>query len=103
MALRYEIFQALGDPTRLEIVERLGSQGPQSTGALTADLGMTRQAAAKHLHLLERAGIVESVPEGRQILRRLNPEVLEDTAEFLRQRGAAWDRALDRLKSFLEE
>ena len=89
MALRYEIFQALGDPTRLEIVERLGSQGPQSTGALTADLGMTRQAAAK--------------PEGRQILRKLNPAVLEDTAEFLRQRGAAWDRALDRLKSFLEE
>ncbi len=102
MALPYAIYQALGDPTRLEIVQRLGEKGPMPTLELVEGLGMTRQAATKHLLVLENAGLVESRQEGRQVVRELKLEVLTNAGDWLAGRAAAWDRKLDALKALVE-
>lgn len=100
---RFEIYQALGDPARLTMVERLGERGPMTTMKLVEGLGMTRQAATKHLVVLENVGLVSSTVKGREIMRELRLEVLEDAAGWLSARAKAWDRKLDALKKFVEE
>ena len=102
MALRADIFYALGDPTRLKIVERLGERGPLTTSELTNDLGMTRQGASKHLEVLQRAGLVSERPEGRTVVRELQLDRLAEAADYLTLRARAWDSALNRLKRFVE-
>jgi DNA-binding transcriptional ArsR family regulator len=103
VALRHEIYQALGDPTRLEIVERLGQRGPLPTLELVEGLGMSRQAATKHLLVLEQAGLVESHQEGRQVVRELKIDALTDAGDWLAGRAAMWDRKLDALRRFVEK
>lgn len=102
-ALRHEIYQALGDPARLTMVERLGEKGPMTTTKLVEDLGMTRQAATKHLLVLENVGLVMSTTRGREVIRELRLEVLDDAAEWLSQRAKMWDRKLEALQKFLGE
>jgi len=97
-----QIYQALGDPTRLEIVQRLGDRGPLPTLELVEGLGMSRQAATKHLQVLENAGLVESHVEGRQVVRELKLEVLNQAGDWLAQRAQLWDRKLDALKKLVE-
>lgn len=102
MALPHAIYQALGDPTRLEIVQRLGDRGPLPTLELVEGLGMTRQAATKHLLVLENVGLVQSRTEGRQVVRELKLEVLTEAEDWLAKRTAMWDRKLDALRRLVE-
>lgn len=102
MALPHAIYQALGDPTRLEIVQRLGDRGPLPTLELVEGLGMTRQAATKHLLVLENVGLVQSRTEGRQVVRELRLEVLNQAEDWLAKRTEMWDRKLDALKRLVE-
>ena len=102
MARPYGIYQALGDPTRLEIVQRLGDRGPLPTLELVEGLGMSRQAATKHLLVLENVGLVQSRTEGRQVVRELQLEVLNQAEDWLAKRTAMWDRKLDALKRLVE-
>jgi len=102
MALPHAIYQALGDPTRLEMVQRLGERGPMPTLELVEGLGMSRQAATKHLVVLENAGLVQSRTEGRQVVRELKLDVLTGAGDWLAQRAALWDRKLDALKRLIE-
>ena len=101
-ALRSDIYQALGDPARLTMVERLGEQGPMTTMKLVEGLGMSRQAATKHLVVLENVGLVSSSARGREIMRELRLEVLDDAARWLSARAKDWDRKLDALRKFVE-
>lgn len=101
-ALRAQIYHALGDPTRLEIVERLSSKGPLPTLVLVEGLGMSRQAATKHLRVLEEAGLVESRAEGRQVVRELRLDAMEGAADWLAERAKCWDRKLDALRILVE-
>ncbi|MBI1333204.1 MAG: helix-turn-helix transcriptional regulator [Armatimonadetes bacterium] len=102
-AQRSEIYQALGDPARLTMIERLGDQGPMTTMKLVEGLGMSRQAATKHLLVLENVGLVSSTAKGREVIRELRLEVLDDAASWLSARARAWDRKLGALQKFLEE
>lgn len=102
MAMPHAIYQALGDPTRLEIVQRLGDRGPLPTLELVEGLGMSRQAATKHLLVLENVGLIESRTEGRQVVRALNLEVLSNAEDWLAQRTRLWDKKLDALKRLVE-
>ncbi|HJP84165.1 MAG TPA: metalloregulator ArsR/SmtB family transcription factor [Fimbriimonadaceae bacterium] len=103
MAVPAAIYQALGDPTRLAMVERLGERGPLPTLELVEGLGMTRQAATKHLLVLENVGLVESRTEGRQVLRQLRLEVLQEASDWLTKRSRLWDQKLDALRRLVEE
>lgn len=98
-----EIFSALGDPTRLTLVERLAARGPMRTGDLVDGLGMSRQAATKHLELLEGAGIVRSEKRGREVFRSLETKTVAEAAHWLDLRARAWESKLEGLRKLLEE
>lgn len=97
------IFSALGDETRLALLARLSNGKRRSISELTAGSKLTRQAITKHLRVLETAGIVHAVREGRESLFEFDPRPLEDIAEYLELVSRRWDRALSRLKAFVED
>jgi DNA-binding transcriptional ArsR family regulator len=98
----HDIYHALGDPVRLELVERLVTKGEQPTTELVAGLGMTRQAATKHLVVLENAGLVESEARGRQVIRRVRRQALQEAETWLSQRARMWETRLGALARKLE-
>lgn len=103
MSAPHEIFEALGDPVRLEIIERLASAGTLPTVKVVSGLGMSRQAATKHLLILERAGLVESVTRGRVIERKLRADQLAAAQAWLDQHAAMWSTKLTALANYVEE
>jgi DNA-binding transcriptional ArsR family regulator len=97
------VFAALGDDVRLRLVARLAGEGPLSIARLTEGEEVTRQAVTKHLHVLERAGLVESARNGRENVWQLEPRRLVDARQQLETISRSWDEALERLRSFVEE
>ncbi|MDF3338881.1 ArsR/SmtB family transcription factor [Mycolicibacterium septicum] len=100
---RAPLFDALGDPNRLRIVTRLCEGGPCSTVQLTQVIPVTRQAATKHLLLLEAVGLVASDRKGRERIWRIQPEPLVQASDYLTALSRRWDNALDRLRAYVED
>jgi DNA-binding transcriptional ArsR family regulator len=96
------VFAALGDDTRLQLVARLSASGPQSISRLTDAVDVTRQAVTKHLEALADAGLVRSTKDGRERIWELQPKRLEDAQHYLDEINSQWDRAIDRLRAFVE-
>jgi DNA-binding transcriptional ArsR family regulator len=97
------VFAALGDETRLSLVGKLCNGPPQSISRLAEGSPLTRQAIAKHLRVLEGAGVVRSVRTGRENMFAFRPEPLKELRSYLDQVSGQWDDALARLKSFVEK
>ena len=97
------LFAALGDKTRLALLDRLGTGGPQSITRLTPGSSVTRQAITKHLHILADAGLVHEARRGRERIWTLDADRLAEAHRYLEQIGQQWDEALDRLKTLVEE
>ena len=95
-------FAALGDPTRLAIVERL-ARGPASAGDLAAPTTMSLPAVLKHLRVLEDAGLVTTVKRGRVRECRLRADALVAVAEWTARNQALWSTRLDALGTLLED
>jgi DNA-binding transcriptional ArsR family regulator len=96
------VFAALGDETRLELVLRLCSAGPQSIVRLTDGALVSRQAITKHLVALARAGIVRSTRDGRERIWELQPQRLAEARGYIDQISKQWDEALERLRAAVE-
>jgi DNA-binding transcriptional ArsR family regulator len=97
------LFDALGDPNRLRIIVRLCDSGPSSTSQLTQVIPATRQAASKHLQLMESAGLVTSSRHGRERIWTVQTEPLARASDYLAQLSRRWDAAIDRLRTFVED
>jgi DNA-binding transcriptional ArsR family regulator len=97
------IFAALGDATRLSLVAKLCGGQPRSISQLTERSRLTRQAITKHLRVLESAGIVHRVHVGRESRFEFDLEPIAEAGEYLGFVSEQWDRALSRLKSFVED
>jgi DNA-binding transcriptional ArsR family regulator len=96
------VFAALGDPTRLRVVARLGREGPLSITQLAEGSRVTRQAVSKHLQVLAEAGVVTSTREGRESVFRLEPRRLGEARRLLDVISREWDDTLQRLRAFVE-
>jgi len=96
------VFAALGDQTRLALIAKLAAGEPRSISHLTAGSKLTRQAITKHLHVLETAGVVRGVREGRESLFELDPRPIDGLKQYLESVAEQWDEALGRLKAFVE-
>jgi DNA-binding transcriptional ArsR family regulator len=96
------VFAALGDHTRLRLLERLSYDGALSITRLTAGTRVTRQAITKHLHVLADAGLVRSSRHGREQLWELEGEPLREAQRQLEAIAGQWYRALLRLKAHVE-
>jgi DNA-binding transcriptional ArsR family regulator len=97
------IFAALGDPTRLKLVELLSDGQSRSIQELSAGFPISRQAMTKHLHVLGQARLVDSERRGREVRFRLEQAELEHAQAFLARVAGKWEDALGRLASHVEE
>jgi DNA-binding transcriptional ArsR family regulator len=103
VAVGAPLFDALGDPNRLRIIVRLCDLGPSSTSQVTSLIAVTRQAATKHLQLLESAGLVTSSRRGRERVWTVQTEPLARASDYLTYLSRRWDAAVDRLRAYVEE
>jgi DNA-binding transcriptional ArsR family regulator len=95
------VFDALADPTRRRLVERL-SCGPATVSELARPLPMSLPAVVQHLHLLEASGLVTSTKTGRVRTCRIAPEPLRTAERWIAERRAS-DESQDGLRAFLEK
>jgi DNA-binding transcriptional ArsR family regulator len=96
------VLVALADTTRWRILEELGERD-LSASALADRLPVSRQAIARHLGVLDAAGLVTSIRAGREVRYRPVAERLSTTAAQLERIGQAWDRRLAAIKEIAEE
>jgi DNA-binding transcriptional ArsR family regulator len=95
------VFQALADPGRRGMMERL-SQGPASVSELASPLAISLAAVLQHVQVLEASGLVRSQKTGRTRTCSINPAALRSAEQWISGRRALWERRLDRLGEFLE-
>ena len=96
------MFQALADPSRRSMVERL-SRGPASVSELARPLAMSLPAAVQHLQVLESSGLVRTEKIGRVRTCRLEPASLGAAEHWITERRTTWERRLDRLGDYLAD
>lgn len=95
-------FQALSDPTRRAMVERL-SRGPASVSELAAPFPMSMSAVVQHLKILEASGLVASQKTGRVRTCRVDGQALSTAERWINARRQSVERSLDRLGAYLDE
>src|SRR3569832_2633594 len=95
-----DVFRALADSTRREVVERL-TQGPASVSEPAQPHGRSRPGFMKHLQVLEDAGLIVRVKEGRTVNCELAPKALEDASMWLEQYRKFWESRFDALGRYL--
>ena len=96
------LFQALADPARRAIVERL-SRGPASVSELAKPLPMSLPAVVQHLQVLEASGLVRSEKIGRVRTCQIEPAALRVAEQWISERRTSWELRLDRLGEYLAE
>ena len=96
------MFQALADPTRRALVDRM-TRGPASVSDLARPFAMTLAAILQHLRVLEESGLVHTEKQGRVRICRIEPEALRTVEHWIAERRTSWEQRLDRLGALLEE
>ena len=95
-------FTALAHPLRRDIVERL-SEGTATVGEVTRDFGVSKPTISRHLRMLEEAGVVSRVIDGRTHRLSLRPETLAETSDWIERQRTRWERLFDVVGEYLEE
>jgi DNA-binding transcriptional ArsR family regulator len=96
------VFQALADPGRRLMIDRL-SQGPASVSELGKPLAMSLAAVVQHVQVLEASGLVRSQKVGRTRTCSINPAALRSAESWISERRSLWERRLDRLGDYLAD
>ena len=97
-----DTFTALAHPLRREIVARL-STGTATVGEASRGLGVSKPTISRHLRLLEDAGVVTRVVDGRTHRLGLRPDTLAEAAEWIESQRTRWERLFDVVGEYLEE
>jgi DNA-binding transcriptional ArsR family regulator len=97
-----QVFQALADPTRRTIVERLIAS-PASVSELAQPLAMSLPAVMQHIGVLESCDVVRSEKVGRVRTCHIQPDTLQQAEEWIGRQRTAWEQRLDRLGQFLAD
>jgi DNA-binding transcriptional ArsR family regulator len=97
-----ELFRALGDPTRLEMVERLSKGASYTITTVSRELGITRQGARKHLQVLADAHLITLEPRGRDVHVQLDRKTLDKGKAYIAELERQWDKRLNALRDLVE-
>jgi ArsR family transcriptional regulator, cadmium/lead-responsive transcriptional repressor len=97
-----DLWSAIGDPTRRRMLDLLLVEGAGTATTLSRHLPVTRQAVAKHLGVLDRAGLVNATPAGREKRYQVDDAQLARAVAQLASVGSAWDARLRRIKRIAE-
>ncbi|MES2109112.1 MAG: metalloregulator ArsR/SmtB family transcription factor [Bacteroidota bacterium] len=102
MIERRDVFQAIADPTRRMIIQKLSS-GALNIGQIVEDSGITRQGIAKHLKVLNECGMITLTQKGREQFCEARMEQLDEVVDWVRESRKQWTQRFDRLDKFLAE
>jgi DNA-binding transcriptional ArsR family regulator len=97
-----ELWTAVADPTRRRMLDVLLTEGEGTATTLARELPVTRQAVAKHLAVLHRAGLVEGARQGREVRYAVRPQQLDAAARSMASVAARWDQRLMAIKQIAE-
>jgi DNA-binding transcriptional ArsR family regulator len=97
-----ELWSAIGDPSRRQVLDLLVSHGEASASWLAGRVPFSRQAVAKHLAVLERAGLISRRKQGREVLYQVRASRLDEAARAMTEIAARWDRRLGAIKRLAE-
>ena len=97
-----QVFAALADPTRRQLLELLGGQAAASATALAGQLPVSRQAVVKHLAVLQQSDLVTRRRDGREVVFTVHPERLVAMASWMTSVAASWQDRLQLLKQAAE-
>jgi DNA-binding transcriptional ArsR family regulator len=96
------LWAAIADPTRQQLLDRILAAGDATASGLARDLPITRQGVAKHLAVLERAGLVVATRSGRELRFSVRRDRLDQATRRMAQVVARWDQRLATIKSLAE-
>lgn len=96
------VFQALADPTRRAVLERLGA-GPAPVSALAEPFNMALPSFLQHMKTLEGCGLVRSQKTGRVRTYELAPETMQAAEDWMAKQRSTWNQRLDQLEAYLKE
>jgi DNA-binding transcriptional ArsR family regulator len=97
-----ELWAAIGDPSRRQVLDLLVTHGEASASGLAGQVPFSRQAVAKHLAVLERAGLVVRRKQGREVVYLVQAGRLDQATRAVAEVAARWDRRLHALKRLAE-
>ncbi|MEM1338956.1 MAG: metalloregulator ArsR/SmtB family transcription factor [Bacteroidota bacterium] len=100
--MRRDVFQAVADPVRREIVQLL-SQQPLTVNAVAKHFAVSRPAISKHLRILRECGIITLERKGRERFCLLQPKALIPAFLWVDQYRPLWEEHLDRFEQYLEQ
>ena len=97
-----ELWSAIGDPSRRQVLDLLISNGEVSASWLAGQVRFSRQAVSKHLVVLGRSGLISRRKQGREVLYQVEAARLDQASRALAELAAQWDRRLDTIKRLAE-
>lgn len=97
-----DLWAAIGDPTRLRVLDLLLTGGPATASSLSREVPVTRQAVAKHLAVLERTGLVHPKPAGREVRYLVDAEQFARACAQVSRVSQTWSVRLRRIKIIAE-
>lgn len=101
-APKYDVFQAIADPTRRKLLHLLAEEKELPVSAISSNFPMSRTAVSKHLHVLESAGLVSERKIGRETRYRLHAAPLRELKDWVAYYEQFWDNKLAILKHLVE-
>ena len=97
-----ELWSAIGDPSRRQVLDLLVSHGEVSASWLAERVPFSRQAVSKHLVVLERSGLIGRRKQGREVLYQVQPGRLDQAIRAMAELAVQWDRRLGTIKRLAE-
>ena len=97
-----ELWSAIGDPSRRQVLDLLVSNGAVSASWLAGRVPFSRQAVSKHLVVLERAGLISRRKQGKEVLYQVEADRLDQATRAMAEVAAQWDRRLAAIKRLAE-
>ena len=97
-----DVFNAIAEPRRRQILDLLAAGGEQSVGVIVEAVGLPQPAVSKHLGVLREVGLVTVQQQGRQRMYKLNPEHLKAVHDWVRTYERFWSHQLLRIKERAE-
>jgi DNA-binding transcriptional ArsR family regulator len=98
-----DVFNAIAEPRRRQIVELLAQRGALTVGTLVVALGLPQPAVSKHLGVLRKVGVVAVTRQGKQRVYNLEAEKLKTVHDWVKAFESLWDHQLDRIKRRAEQ
>jgi DNA-binding transcriptional ArsR family regulator len=100
--MKRDVFQAIADPTRREILNRVAHQ-PLNVNAVAENFDVSRAAIYKHMKILIECGLINMKQKGRERYCEAHLEKLNEVSQWIEQYRQFWETRLDALEVYLEE